>query len=239
MLDLARIKAITIDLDDTLWPIWPAIVRAEETMGRWLAERAPATSTLLSSPVARLELRDEVLRTNAALRHDVGALRREAIRLGLLRSGEDAALAGPAYEVFIEQRMRVEFYADALPALEFLAQRFPLVAISNGNADLHRVGIAAHFVGALSAHRFGVGKPDPRIFHAAAQAAGVSAHHALHVGDDGTLDVLAGRAVGMQTVWMQRWLRPASTGQGHQKVLRLHRKPAYVDRRVRRLRDLI
>ena len=204
MLDLARIKAITMDLDDTLWPIWPAIVRAEEALGQWLAGRAPATAGLLASPAARLELRNAALQAQATLRHDVGALRREAIRLGLRRSGEDPDLAGPAYEVFIEQRMRVEFYADALPALEFLAQRFPLVSISNGNADLHRVGIAAHFVGALSAHAFGVGKPDPRIFHAAAHAAGVSAHHALHVGDDGTLDVLAGHAVGMQTVWVNR-----------------------------------
>ena len=27
-LDLSRIRAITLDLDDTLWPIWPTIARA-------------------------------------------------------------------------------------------------------------------------------------------------------------------------------------------------------------------
>jgi FMN phosphatase YigB (HAD superfamily) len=34
MLDLAKIKAITIDLDDTLWPIWPVIERAEKGAAR-------------------------------------------------------------------------------------------------------------------------------------------------------------------------------------------------------------
>ena len=52
--------------------------------------------------------------------------------------------------------------------------------------------------------REGVAKPDPRIFHAAAQAAGVAPHEVLHVGDDPALDVLGGLAAGMQTVWVNR-----------------------------------
>ena len=31
-LDVSRIRAITLDLDDTLWPIWPAIARAEDVL---------------------------------------------------------------------------------------------------------------------------------------------------------------------------------------------------------------
>jgi hypothetical protein len=38
----------------------------------------------------------------------------------------------------------------------------------------------------------------------------------------------------MGTVWMQRWLRDAATPRS-----RLRRKPAYVDRRVRKLRELL
>jgi putative hydrolase of the HAD superfamily len=55
----------------------------------------------------------------------------------------------------------------------------------------------------------------------------------------------AARRVGMQTVWMQRWLHRAAAGMAHGAThhvvpaLRLHRRPAYVDRRVRRLRDLL
>ena len=51
---------------------------------------------------------------------------------------------------------------------------------------------------------FGVGKPDRRIFEAAAQAAGVPPDEVLHIGDDAELDVLAALACGMQTAWVNR-----------------------------------
>jgi FMN phosphatase YigB (HAD superfamily) len=32
MIDFLKIKAISFDLDDTLWPVWPTIGRAEEAL---------------------------------------------------------------------------------------------------------------------------------------------------------------------------------------------------------------
>ena len=106
--------------------------------------------------------------------------------------------------MFFEHRMQVDLFADVVPALRFLAGRYPLVAISNGNADVARVGLAAHFTASMSAHRLGVGKPDARIFHAAAQAVGVMPEQVLHVGDDPMLDVLGGLNAGLQTAWVNR-----------------------------------
>ena len=100
--------------------------------------------------------------------------------------------------------MKVDLFADVLPALEFLAARFPLVAVSNGNADVARMGLGRYFLSSVSAHEFGVAKPDARIFQAAAEVAGVDAHDVLHVGDDALLDVLGADACGMQTVWVNR-----------------------------------
>ena len=204
MLDISKIRAIGLDLDDTLWPVWPTIERAELQLQQWLAQRAPRTAGVFSDPAARQKLRDHVVRARPDLGHDMSALRLEIIRLGLERSGEDTNHATPAFEVFIEHRMRVDLFDDVLPALQFLASRFPIVAISNGNADVGRVGIGAHFKASMSAHLFGVGKPDVRIFHAAAAAAGVRPDEVLHIGDDPELDVLAGRNAGMQTVWVNR-----------------------------------
>jgi putative hydrolase of the HAD superfamily len=85
-----------------------------------------------------------------------------------------------------------------------LSARFPLVAVSNGNADLARVGLAGYFKAGFSAQVFGVGKPDRRIFEAAAHAAGVPPEEVLHIGDDAELDVLAALACGMQTAWVNR-----------------------------------
>src|SRR6218665_2593121 len=40
-LDMARIRAISIDLDDTLWPIRPTIARAETALLDWLPPQPP------------------------------------------------------------------------------------------------------------------------------------------------------------------------------------------------------
>ncbi|NML18917.1 HAD family hydrolase [Azohydromonas caseinilytica] len=204
MLNPETIRAISLDLDDTLWPIWPTIDRAEQVLHEWLVINAPATAALFSSPEALREIRGAVGRQRPDLKHDLSALRRESIRLALGQAGDDPELAEPAFEVFFAERQNVTLFPDALPALEFLAARYPLVSLSNGNADLARMGLAPFFVASVAALEFGVPKPDPRIFHAAARAAGVQPQEVLHVGDDVLQDVLGARDVGMQTAWVNR-----------------------------------
>src|SRR5207244_13337344 len=85
MLDIARIKAITLDLDDTLWPIWPTIERAEKMLHDWLVEHAPMAAALFSSPSALREIRDHMATNRPDLKHDLSAVRRESIRLALGR----------------------------------------------------------------------------------------------------------------------------------------------------------
>ena len=208
VLDPSRVKALTLDLDDTLWPIWPTIARAEQVLADWLAQHAPATAALGADRQTLRAVREQVGRERPDLAHDLSALRRESIR-GLLRqAGDDPALAEPAFEVFFAERQRVELFEDALPALERLSARYPLVALSNGNADVHRVGIGAHFTAAISAREFGVAKPDVRIFHAAAAAAGVTPQAVLHIGDDAHLDGVGALNAGMQLAWVNRQGHP-------------------------------
>lgn len=204
MLDISRIKAITLDLDDTLWPIWPTIHRAEEALAAWLAERAPGAAAVFADKEARLSVRNHVVQSRPDISHDLSAIRRESIRTALHRAQEDTALAAPAFEVFFAERMRVELFDDVLPALAMLAARFPIVAVSNGNAHVGRVGLGQFFVHSLSASEFGFAKPDARIFHAAAGKVGVESADVLHVGDDAALDVLGALGAGMQTVWVNR-----------------------------------
>jgi putative hydrolase of the HAD superfamily len=204
MLDVTRIKAISLDLDDTLWPIWPTIERAEKVLHDWLVDNAPMAAALFSSPSALREIRDYMASNRPELKHDLSAIRRESIRLALYRAGENPLMADKAFEVFFAERQRVELFDDVRPALEMLSRRLPLVSVSNGNADLERVGIASYFRAAISAREFGVGKPDPRIFHAAAGAVDVMPEDVLHVGDDATLDALGALNAGMQAAWMNR-----------------------------------
>jgi 2-haloalkanoic acid dehalogenase type II len=208
MLDISRIKAITLDLDDTLWPIWPTIERAEKVLHGWLVRHAPMAAALFSNPVALREIRDHMAINRPDLKNDMSAVRRESIRLALYRAGDNPLLAEEAFEVFFAERQRVTLFDDAEPALQYLSSRFPLVSLSNGNADLERVGLARYFRAAVSAREFGVGKPDPRIFHAAAGAVDLTPEHVLHVGDDATLDALGALNVGMQAAWVNRGDHP-------------------------------
>jgi putative hydrolase of the HAD superfamily len=204
MLEISRIQAITLDLDDTLWPIWPTIAEAELRLQAWLGAQAPATAALFSLPEQRHVLREQAAADWPQRHHDLSFMRQEMIRLGLLASGEDQGLAGPAFDVFFAARHEVTLFEDSLSALQRLSARWPVLALSNGNADVDRIGIGAYFCGSVSARDVGVAKPDARIFQAAAAKLQVAPEAILHVGDDESLDVLGALQVGMQTAWVNR-----------------------------------
>jgi putative hydrolase of the HAD superfamily len=208
MLQLSKIRAITLDLDDTLWPVLPTLHRAEVALQDWLVHRAPKTATLFKDAQQRLVLRQAAHARFPDRQHDLSAIRLESIRIALAQSAEDETLASAAFEVFIAARMVVTFYDDALEGLGRLARKFPLLAVSNGNADVHRVGIGQHFVGSVSARDAGVAKPDPHIFLTAARTLQLHPEQVLHVGDDAHLDVLGAMESGMQAVWINRDAHP-------------------------------
>jgi len=219
MLELSRIRAISLDLDDTLWPVWPTIAAAELRLQEWLQPRAPGAAALFADPQKRQALRDQTEGHWPEQHHDLSFMRREMIRLGLQRCGEDPSLAETAFAVFFAARQVVTLFPDALPALARLAARWPVLSLSNGNADVNTIGIGQHFCGSVSARDVGVGKPDVRIFQAAAARLQLVPAQILHVGDDERLDVLGALAAGMQTAWINRSNKPWSApGQPHANV---------------------
>jgi len=218
-LDVQRIAGISLDLDDTLWPIWPTIERAERVLHEWLLREAPKTADLLLTPGVLRELREAAAKERSDLAHDLSALRRESIRGALRRAGEDPALAEPAFDVFFAERQRVTLYDDALPALKWLSERYPLVAVSNGNADVHRTGVGRWFRTAFNAREFGSGKPHAPIFRAAAASVGLLPKDMLHVGDDAALDVVGALDAGMQAAWLVREERPWEHGARPQLIV--------------------
>ncbi len=198
------LHALTLDLDDTLWPMAPTLRRAEARLHDWLRQHAPATMAA-HDKAAWLALRHAVVADRPDWAHDLSALRRETIRRALLAAGDDPALAQPGFEVFFAERQRVELFADVLPALARLAARWPIVALTNGNADVQRVpGLGQHFRASLSARDLGLAKPAPAVFAAACQRAGAAPGHTLHIGDDPVLDVDGALAAGLQAAWVRR-----------------------------------
>ena len=139
--------------------------------------------------------------------HDLSFLRQRALRELFGAAGHAEALADDAFEVFFTARNRVEFYEDVRPALARLGERYRLFALSNGNADLERCGIATLFAGHVTARSAGAAKPDARIFARLLHEAGVEAHQVMHIGDDPLADVVGATQAGMQAVWLNREAR--------------------------------
>lgn len=72
-------------------------------------------------------------------------------------------------------------FAEVHPTLEALANRFQLGVITNGNADVRRLGLADYFQFTLCAEELGVGKPGPGNLTEALKRAGIAAEHAVHL----------------------------------------------------------
>jgi len=197
------IHAITLDLDDTLWPMKPALIEAERALSAWMAERTPRASALLT-PDTRAALRAGVVAEHPHRRHDVSFMRHELLRRAFAAAGDDPGLADEAFDVFLAARQRVTLYDDVVPVLARWAARYRLIAVTNGNADVARVGLGAYFSASVSAHLIGAAKPEARVFLAACQAAGTEPVHTLHIGDDLDADVVGARNAGLQAAWVRR-----------------------------------
>jgi putative hydrolase of the HAD superfamily len=197
------VQAIIFDLDDTLWEVGPVIVRAEHAMLVFLAGRYPRVLELHSLESMR-DVRARIALEHPAMRHDFTWLRLESLRHHAREAGYPESMALEAFEVFYRARNDVTLYDDVLPALEQLRARFRLFAISNGNADLARIGLGGFFEYTLAAREAGVLKPDPRIFELLLQRTRLGIEQAVHVGDDAVADVEGARRAGVTPVWLNR-----------------------------------
>ncbi|MGH8028970.1 MAG: HAD family hydrolase [Arenimonas sp.] len=196
-------RALTLDLDDTLWPITPAIERAEAALHAFLRDRCPRTAHKYPVPAMRA-LRDRIAGLHPEHAHDYTRQRRLSLAHALRESGEDVVHVDAAFAAFHDERNKIEFFPDALEALARLAAHAPVLALTNGNADLVRIGIVDHFTGCISAREAGHAKPDGPIFQAACKHLGLSPREVLHIGDDPVLDVDGARRAGLRTCWINR-----------------------------------
>lgn len=197
------VRAVSLDLDDTLWPVLPALIEAEHCVDRWLKQHHPDVATAWPIEAMR-ELREKVAQEHTHLAHDFSEQRRITIRHAFAHCGIHDAPVDELWRIYFAARNNVELYPDSLPALQRIAARVPLAAISNGNADLEVIGLHHLFHTRLNASGVGVAKPDAKIFQAAADALGLEPADILHVGDDPLLDVVGAREAGLRTVWLNR-----------------------------------
>jgi FMN hydrolase / 5-amino-6-(5-phospho-D-ribitylamino)uracil phosphatase len=206
-----QIRAVVFDLDNTLWDVDPVIARAEELWMAWLREncpRIPERLTIDDMRAARMELAAREPH-NA---HDFTYLRITSLAQHARECGYDESIAEAAFEIFFAARNQLDLFPDVRVALERLRTRYALGSLSNGNADLGRIGVAHLFDVSLNARSIGAAKPARRCFEQLVATLSLEPHQVIYVGDDPLLDVEAARAAGLSTAWMNRTsqLWPAS-----------------------------
>ena len=197
------IKAITFDLDGTLWAFEPVIAEADRKLHEWFALHYPAISSAFSIYDMR-KLRTKLLERDPTLRHDVTELRKSSIRIAAERVDIDPTVAEEAFEVFLVYRNRVELFDDVLPVLKRLRNRYMLCSLTNGNADIVRVGLGDIFDHALTAADVGSAKPEPAMFMEACRLTGNTPEQMLHVGDEAETDIFGANTAGFRTIWINR-----------------------------------
>ena len=224
---MPRLKLITFDLDNTLWPVDGVIRRAEQRCRLWIADRYPEAAERMTVEAVR-GIRDQLLREKPDYIHNLTALRRDALTRGFMAAGynasEAARLAGDAFGIFHDARNEVVFFPGALDILAHLADSYTLGALTNGNADLRRIGIHDLFAFHHSAETVGRGKPEADMFLAALKSSRSRADQAVHIGDHPLEDVGAAIQHGFGAVWAnlldQRW--PADLPEHPHRIHTLH-----------------
>lgn len=196
-------RAVTFDLDFTLWDLEGVLHRAEALQHAYLADHYPEVGRRFDKEALRA-LRMRVFQEQPDLRHNVTELRKTTLRYIARECGYDESMAEEAFQVFIDARHDVAPYDDVEPLLARLKGRYVLGVITNGNADVRRLGIGEYFDFTVSPMEIGAAKPDRLIFEAACNRAGVEPEEVVHVGDDPEADVVGAARHGMLPVWLNR-----------------------------------
>jgi putative hydrolase of the HAD superfamily len=200
---LHDIRAISFDLDDTLWACDPVLERAERRLYDWLDAHCPQITARYSITQMR-EIRISLLKNNNELKHDLTELRRRSLRNHLREFDYPETLVHQAFEVFIGARNQVTLYGDVIQVLQRLKTSYRLVALTNGNADVKRIGIDYLFDCAISAADVQAAKPDAAMFDRACERLEVSSEQMLHVGDNPFVDIQGAHNAGVPSVWINR-----------------------------------
>jgi putative hydrolase of the HAD superfamily len=207
---LTNVRAVAFDLDNTLWEVAPVIERAEVRLYEWLREHCPRIPERVTVDDMRAA-RELLAREEPHNAHDFTYLRITALARHARECGYEDEVAQRAFEVFFAARNELDLFADVRPALERLRSRYRLATLSNGNADIARIGLADFFVLTLNARQIGVGKPHPRVFERLASDLQLAPSQIIYVGDDPLLDVEASRAAGLRSAWINRFDQPWPT----------------------------
>jgi len=206
---LKPFKAISFDLDDTLYSNFPVMMATDAKMTQYFAQVLPPCIAGEYNQSYWLTYRNQALIDNPLLIHDVGDLRLRSCFLGIKALGfEDKQaikLAHQALDYFVSQRSDFSVPNAVHQLLSALKAKWPLVAISNGNVDTQAIGLKDYFVDIYHAGQSLKQKPDTDMFDLACKNLAILPEQLLHVGDCGRSDIYGAVNAGCQTAWVSTY----------------------------------
>lgn len=210
---LAPIKALSFDLDDTLYSNYPIMVAADKAMREFFAQQLPKLPESSKAQAYDINywftFRNQAIAAEPMLKHDVVAVRIQAYYLGIKALGfaeqQARELANKAMAHFEYHRSNFVVAESVHQLLSDLKQHFKLLAISNGNVDTKVIGLHHYFEQVYHAQDGLKQKPANDMFVLAQQAINIPAENILHVGDCGKADIYGAITAGYQSAYLEKY----------------------------------
>ena len=202
---IQNVRALSFDLDDTLYDNIPVIKNAFFALYSYLI--APYPGIIDKYSFDAFINSAKALQKEHPFNADLNHLRRLHIQQVLARSGyrlnENSDLIEQAFLVFWRARQQVTLYPDTLRVLEILSAKLPLIAISNGNACIKSIGLDRLFSFSINATATGKPKPDSSMFLVACEKLAIQPEQLIHIGDDLINDIGGAHNAGCRSIWIR------------------------------------
>jgi FMN hydrolase / 5-amino-6-(5-phospho-D-ribitylamino)uracil phosphatase len=197
------IKAITFDLDDTLYDNSMIVDKAEEEMMKSLQQYEPLQDLTLALFYQEKQAK---LAINPEIYHDVVVWRIATIKSLLSKTNipvsQHTKIIDNAVNCFDTWRHKIDVPQSTHILLAKLAKKYSLGVITNGNVDINRIGLGSYFQFSLRGGPDGRSKPFPEIFDLAGRKLAIPHKNILHVGDNLETDVNGAVNSGYLACWI-------------------------------------
>lgn len=200
------IRAVIFDIDDTLFDRNTSQIKAAEL----IRQKFPHVFTGFAQKdvLAAFLESDEQSTNDFYSGQSTNGPREKRFRYFLSILGLKADYADAIADTYLDIYPTLNLpVPGAVSLVTKLSAHFILGIISNGLADvqykkLSTIGLREAFSCIILSEEVGIRKPDPKIFHLAANTLKVRASECLYVGDSYFHDIIGAKEAGMKACWL-------------------------------------
>ena len=201
-----KIKAISFDVDMTLWDFEKALRHSLSLVLEELRRRIPGRITDALTIDKMIEIRKSAFSELQGKAANLEIMRFEAFRKTLEFIGcSDDRLATDLNALYLNHRFEgTELYPDVIPVIDMLRADYVIGLLSNGNGYPQGCGLSDRFDFVILSDNVRVMKPNALIFDEACNQVGCNPRELMHIGDSLEMDVAGANGAGAVSVWLNR-----------------------------------